>query len=80
MRTEEGQDCCKWSIPSLGPWRSIFIYLLNMQFLCTNPISVSVCYNKMNRRLLRQEAMRGEFCCVNIFARYKNDGPVLPEN
>jgi len=81
MNTEEGQDCCKCSIPSLGPWRSIFIYLLNMHFLSTNPISVSVCYNKMN---IEQAitftigyAMRGKFWCAKIFACYKYDRPVL---
>jgi hypothetical protein len=28
-------------VPSLGPWRAMFIYLLNMQFLSKNLISIS---------------------------------------
>jgi hypothetical protein len=71
MRTEGGQDCCKCSISSLGPRRSIFIYLLNMQVLCINPISVSVCYNKMNRRLLDNRLCAANFG-VSIYSRVTN--------
>jgi hypothetical protein len=53
MRTEVGGDDGKCSVP-LGPWRSPFIFVLNMQFLCNNLISVSACYSKINRRLLLQ--------------------------
>ncbi len=37
----------------LGPWRSRFIYNLNMQLLNKNHISVSALSSKMNKRLLR---------------------------
>jgi hypothetical protein len=53
-RAQPGRDCGKRSISSLGPWRSIFIYQLNMQFFCNNLISVSACYNNMNSHLLLQ--------------------------
>jgi hypothetical protein len=38
---------------SLGPWRSRFIYNLNIHFLNKNHISVSALSSKMNKRLLR---------------------------
>jgi hypothetical protein len=37
----------------LGPWRSRFIYNLNMQLLNKNHISVSALSSKMNKQLLR---------------------------
>jgi hypothetical protein len=53
MRTKGGEDCCQRFDTLSRTMASIFIYILkNMQFLCPNPISVSVSYNKMNRRLL----------------------------
>jgi hypothetical protein len=36
----------------LGPWRSRFIYILDIQFLNKNPISFSARNSKINRRLI----------------------------
>jgi hypothetical protein len=30
----------------LAPWRSMFIYILNLQFLCQESLSVSACYSR----------------------------------
>ncbi len=55
MRTEEGWDCGQCSISRLGPWRSMSIYILNIQFLCkillpfplvTTKWLVNYCYNR----------------------------------
>ncbi len=43
---------------SLGPWRSMFIFVLNMLFANEKHISISALSSKMNRRLVWQKAMQ----------------------
>jgi hypothetical protein len=43
---------------SLGPWRSMSIFILNVPFAIEKRISVSALSSKMNRRLVWQKAMQ----------------------
>jgi hypothetical protein len=43
---------------SLGPWRSMSIFILNVPFAIEKRISVSAVSSKMNSRLVWQKAMQ----------------------
>ncbi len=42
---------------SLGPWRLMSIFILNVPFAIEKSISVSACSSKMNRRFVWQKTM-----------------------
>ncbi len=48
----------QWLGTSLGPWRSMSIFILNLPFGIEKCISVSACSSKMNMWFVWQKAMR----------------------
>jgi hypothetical protein len=69
MRVGDGGKC---SIPSLGSWRSMFIYLSNMQFLRKNS-DFCFCLSQQNEYAINNmqcAATFGIFAVINIIGLF----------